>query len=335
MNAAALYFVGPREVSVETEAVPDPGPDEVLVETRVSAVSSGTELLAYRGEIPENAEADAAIDTLANDFSYPFQYGYSAVGTVVELGADVDERWRDQTVFAFNSHRSHFTASPDQLVPVPDDVSSETAALLPTAETAVTLVMDGQPVVGERVVVFGAGVVGLFTTRLLAEFPLEQLTVVEPVASRRKLAATMGADETLHPDRTDTLADRGDPSGTDLVYELTGCPDVLDSAIDVAGYDGRVVVGSWYGSRRADVALGEFFHRGRIDLVSSQVSTISPEHRGRWTKSRRIDVAWEHLQRIDTDRLVTHRMPFERAPDAYRELDERPETALQIVFQFE
>jgi threonine dehydrogenase-like Zn-dependent dehydrogenase len=145
----------------------------------------------------------------------------------------------------------------------------------------------------------------------------------------------MGADETVHPDRADAIGDRGDPAGADLVYELTGRPDALDDAIAAAGYDGRVVVGSWYGSKRIDADLGGFFHRGRVDLVSSQVSTIAPEHRGRWTKPRRIEAAWDHLRRVDTDRLVTHRVPFERAPEAYRKLDERPENTLQVVLLFE
>ncbi|WP_423750687.1 zinc-dependent alcohol dehydrogenase [Salinirarus marinus] len=335
MRATALYFTGPRQVGVEEVAVPDPARDEVLVETSVSAVSGGTELLVYRGEAPEETDVDATIDALAGEFSYPFQYGYSAVGDVVALGADIDDRWRGRTVFAFNPHESHFTATPEQLFPVPADVSPETASLLPTAETAVTLVMDGRPMVGERVVVFGAGVVGLFTAKLLASFPLERLTVVEPVASRRRLADRMGADETFHPDRMDDVGERGDPPGVDLVYELTGCPAVLNDAIDAVGYDGRVVVGSWYGRKRADVALGEFFHRGRVDVVSSQVSTLAPDHRGRWTKSRRIQTAWEYLRRIETDRVVTHRLPFERAPDAYRELDESPDNALQVILQFE
>ncbi|MFC6989399.1 hypothetical protein ACFQJD_13065 [Haloplanus sp. GCM10025708] len=213
MRATALYFTGPRQVGVEEVAVPDPARDEVLVETSVSAVSGGTELLVYRGEAPEETDVDATIDALAGEFSYPFQYGYSAVGDVVALGADIDDRWRGRTVFAFNPHESHFTATPEQLFPVPADVSPETASLLPTAETAVTLVMDGRPMVGERVVVFGAGVVGLFTAKLLASFPLERLTVVEPVASRRRLADRMGADETFHPDRMDDVGERGDPRG--------------------------------------------------------------------------------------------------------------------------
>ena len=334
-SGRSLYFDGPRTVRLEPEAIPDPGPEEVLVETRVSAVSSGTELLIYRGEMPRGLAADESIDALAGDLTYPLKYGYATVGDVVATGTDVDDGWHGRTVFAFNPHESHFTAEPSDLVPVPEDVSPATAALLPTAETATTLVMDGRPRVGERVVVFGAGMVGLVTTSVLAEFPLERLTVVEPVARRREMATTLGADETLTPEAAARVGERGDPAGADLAYELSGRPSTLDDAIDAVGYDGRIVVGSWYGRKRAETDLGGFFHRNRIDVSSSQVSTLDPDLRGRWTKERRMGTAWERLRDVETERLVTHRIPFEDAADAYRLLDEGPENALQILLTYE
>jgi len=331
----SLYFSGPRSVRVEPESVPEPDPGEVLVEALVSAVSSGTELLIYRGEMPRGLAADETIDALDGDLSYPLKYGYATVGEVVAAGPGVDDGWRGRTVFAFNPHESHFTADPDALVPVPDDVSPATAALLPTAETATTLVMDGQPRVGERVVVFGAGMVGLVTTSVLSAFPLERLTVVEPVAHRREMAATLGADETLTPEAASRIGTRGDPPGADLAYELSGRPTTLDDAVEAVGYDGRIVVGSWYGRKRAETDLGGFFHRNRIDISSSQVSTLAPALRGRWTKARRLETAWERLRSVSTERLVTHRIDFEDAPEAYRLLDDGPENALQVLLTYE
>ncbi|WP_248895825.1 zinc-dependent alcohol dehydrogenase [Haloplanus halobius] len=335
MNRRSLYFTGPRTVEVRQEPLPDPGPDEVLVETRVSAVSSGTETLLYRGEMPRTLAADETIDALEGDLSYPLKYGYAAVGDIVSAGAGVDEAWRDRTVFAFTPHESHFTASPADLVPLPERISAETAALLPTAETATGLVMDGRPRVGERVVVFGAGMIGLVTTRLLSQFPLDRLTVVEPATRRREMAGRLGADETLTPERAASIGGRGEPAGADLAYELSGQPATLDDAIDAVGYDGRIIVGSWYGRKRAETDLGGVFHRNRIDISSSQVSTLAPELRGRWTNERRLDVAWERLHGLDTDRLVTHRIPIRDAAEAYRVLDGGPENALQVLLTYE
>jgi 2-desacetyl-2-hydroxyethyl bacteriochlorophyllide A dehydrogenase len=334
-NGRSLYFTAPRTVSIEREPVTAPDPNEVLVEARVAAVSSGTELLIYQGEMPRDLAADSTIDALGDDLSYPLKYGYATVGDVVAMGANVDEAWRGRRVFAFNPHESHFTAAPADLVPVPEDVSTETAALLPTAETATTLVMDGRPRVGERAVVFGAGMVGLVTTSVLSAFPLERLTVVEPVAERREMAARLGADETLRPAAAARVGERGEPAGADLAYELSGSPAAIDDAIDAVGYDGRIVVGSWYGRKRAETDFGGFFHRNRIDVTSSQVSTLAPELRGRWTKERRMDTAWDRLRALTTDGLVTHRVGFGNAAEAYRLLDDSPESALQVLLTFE
>ena len=202
-------------------------------------------------------------------------------------------------------------------------------ALLPSVETATNLVLDAAPRLGERVVVFGAGVIGLCVTRLLASFPLSSLVVVDPVERRRDLAAAMGADRTETPETVgDAVRD------ADLALELSGRPSTLDDAIDAVGYDSRIVVGSWYGTKRAPIDLGGRFHRERIDLISSQVSTISPSLRGRWDRDRRFDEALGWLDRIDADALITHRIPFERAPEAYELLDSEASDAVQVILAY-
>jgi threonine dehydrogenase-like Zn-dependent dehydrogenase len=180
---------------------------------------------------------------------------------------------------------------------------------------------------------------------MLSRFPLEQLVTVDTVGRRRALSRSFGADRSLTPDeaRNALEPDRssggdvgaaGVPRGADLTYELSGNPDALDDAIGVTGYDGRVVVGSWYGKKRADLALGGRFHRSRIDLQSSQVSTIAPDFRGRWTTERRFARAWDWLSRLDTDRLVTDRFSLDDAAEAYHRLDTDREGTVQILFTY-
>jgi 2-desacetyl-2-hydroxyethyl bacteriochlorophyllide A dehydrogenase len=315
-DARALYFEAPGEVAVRAEPRPSPGADEVLVETVASGVSPGTEMLVYEGDVPEEMAVDDTIDSLEGTFGYPVQYGYAAVGRVAATGADVDGERVGDLVFAFNPHESHFRASPEELQPVPDDIGAETATLFPTAETAVNFVLDARPQVGERVVVFGAGLIGLATTALLSTFPLESLTVVDPVAERRALASEFGATTTETPDGIGET-EWTDPAGADCCIEVSGNPQALDDAIRTVGYDGRVVIGSWYGTKPVELGLGGRFHRERIDLRSSQVSTIEPADRGRWTKDRRMARAIDLVREHDLGRLVTHRVPFADAPVAY------------------
>lgn len=329
--ARSLHFVGPRTVDVRAHPVPEPAEGEVLVESRTSLVSAGTELMIYRGEAPDGLPADETIDALAGDLSFPLQYGYALVGEVEAVGGDVPPGWTGRRVFVFNPHESHVVADADALMPVPDDVGTERAAFVPIAETAVNLVLDGAPRIGERVVVFGAGLVGLFAVAALGQFPLDDLTVVEPVESRRALALELGADVAIPPGELDE-ADLGD---ADLVFELSGSPAALDDAVGVAGYDARVVVGSWYGAKRADLDLGGRFHRERIELVSSQVSTIDPSLRGRWDTERRMALAWDQLRDVPVDEFVTHRVPIADAGRAYELLDSDPESALGVLLTYE
>ena len=328
MSETALYFTGPETVDHRPVNV-DPAPTEVVVETDASAISAGSELLVYHDEMPTDLPVDESIEAFDDTFEYPMRYGYAAAGTVVEVGSDVTDSWLDRSVFAFRPHQTRFVADPDDLITLPEGVSAAHGSLLPTVETATNLVLDSEPRLGESVVVFGAGVVGLCTTRLLSAFPLNELVVVEPLAARQEAATAMGADRTVTPETA--AAELGD---CDLAVELSGEPAVLNDAIDAVGYDGRVVVGSWYGEKRAPIDLGGSFHRDRIELVSSQVSTIDPARRGRWDRERRFDTAVEWLDRVNCERLISHRIPFEQAADAYELLDDHSEPALQVVLTY-
>jgi len=236
-------------------------------------------------------------------------------------------------VFSLHPHESHYVAAPTELVPVPAGMAAAHAALYPHAETAVTFLMDGRPMVGEDVAVFGQGVVGLTTTNFLARLPLATLVAVDPLPLRRKRALDMGAHRAVDPSDTDELGAMAE--SFDLTYEVSGSPGTLDQAIAVTGFRGRVVIGSWYGDRPVEVALGGRFHRSRMTLLSSQVSTIDPQLSGRWTGERRRTVAWRLLRDVDVDLLITHRFPLAEAAEAYALVDEHPDDAIQVLLDYE
>ena len=330
MAGHALQFTGPKTVELRELTVGPPGPDELLIETSYSAISPGTELLVYRNQLPADLPVDESLTNFEGTFSYPVEYGYATVGTVTETGAAVDTEWKGQWVFAFEPHRSLFRAEPSEVIPIPDGIGPEAGTMLATVETAMNLVLDSQPRIGERVAVFGAGVIGLTTIRLLAAFPVSELDVVEPIHSRRELAREFGADRVLTPAEAST-----ELTEMDLAVELSGQPDGLDDAVGVVGFDGRIVVGSWYGNKRAPLDLGSRFHRNRISITSSQVSTLAPELRGRWDNRRRVETAFDWLERLETDRLISHRIPFEEAAHAYELLDTTPAETLQVVLTYD
>ena len=335
MKRKTLYFTAPHQVEIREEALPAPGADEVLVETTCSAISAGTEMLIYRGRFPRDLEADTTISSLRGGFEYPLAYGYACVGVVREIGTQVDKKWLDNLVFAFQPHTSHFIATPDTLFPVPASLSPDSACFLPNLETAINLVQDGAPIFGERVLVLGQGIVGLLTASLLSEFPLEVLMTAD--------CYTLRCDSSPVPRRLSL-----DPhapgfrqqakgllkQGADLSFELSGNPAALNDAIALTRFSGRIVIGSWYGEKQVEVNLGGAFHRSRIKMISSQVSTIAPELEGRWDKARRFDAAWKALERIQPEKWITHRFSIDDAAQAYHLLDESPQDTIQVLFTY-
>jgi 2-desacetyl-2-hydroxyethyl bacteriochlorophyllide A dehydrogenase len=342
MLSQSLYFTEAYQVRLREETLPFPGPGQVLVQTLLSAISPGTELLIYRGQAPQELAADTSIAALAGTLAFPLKYGYAAVGRVAALGPGVALHWQGTLVFAFHPHESHFLATPAELLPVPAGLAPEDAVLLPNLQTAVTLVLDGKPLIGENVVVFGQGIVGLLLTALLATFPLARLVTLDPCPNRRQASISLGAHASFDPLNPDVLQNlraefesRGQDASADLAFEVSGNPAALDQALAVTGFHGRVIIGSWYGSKKSELHLGGLFHRQRQVLIASQVSTIAPELTGRWTRDRVLAAAWQMMPKVKPARFITHRFPLAQAPQAYQLLDQQPEAAIQVVLTYE
>jgi 2-desacetyl-2-hydroxyethyl bacteriochlorophyllide A dehydrogenase len=333
VRAQALFHVAPRCVECREVTLRPPAAGEVTIAAVCSAISAGTEAMIYAGSFPRDAALDMSIAAMPGTFAYPFAYGYALVGRVEARGADVDASWDDALVFVFHPHQDRLVVPVSACQRVPAGISPEAALYLPQVETALNLVLDGAPRVGERAVVFGLGVVGLLTARLLCEFPLQRLIAAEPLGWRRRLAEHWGVAETVdtndagHKQRLSDL-------DADLAFELSGDMAALNLAIDSAGFDARIVVGSWYGTQAGPLDLGGRFHRNRLRLVSSQVSTLAPLLTGRWDKSRRLALAWDTLARSSPERLGSEFFSLARCAEAFETLRARPEGVMQVAFRY-
>jgi len=305
------------------------------MKSRCSAISSGTEAMIFSGAFPKNTVLDPSIESLKGGFDYPFSYGYALVGDVSATGPGVDEDLIGKTLFAFHPHQDTAVVPLGGCHRVPDGVLPEAAVFLPQVETALSLVMDGAPLIGERVLVFGQGVVGLLTARLLAEFPLARLVAAEPSAWRRELASQCGVAETVDPaDAGVWQALLAGLNGADLIFELSGEMAALNQAIEAAGFDGRIVVGSWYGAKSQPLDLGGRFHRNRLRLISSQVSTLNPSLTGRWDKQRRIDLAWRMVKKLQPQRLISQSFPLAECRQAFETVCGQRDGVMQVIFKY-
>jgi 2-desacetyl-2-hydroxyethyl bacteriochlorophyllide A dehydrogenase len=316
------------------ETVPSPGPGEVRVETIASAVSAGTEMLVYRGEVPQDLPLD--LPTLRGSYAFPIKYGYAVAGRVLDTGSNAGHLYPGDPVFVHHPHQEVFVVPATMLVRLPDDLDPLLGVFAANLETALNVVHDTPLSLGETALVLGAGVVGLLVARLLKLAGAGAVLVVDPLERRRKLALAAGADGAFGPEGANgRVMDLTGGRGVDVAVEVSGSGAALQAAIEAVATEGTVVVASWYGTRPIALDLGGRFHRGRVSLRSSQVGRLNPELQPRWDRERRTETVIGLLDRLDLRDLISHRLPFGRAPEAYRLLDQRPEEAVQVVFSYE
>lgn len=313
-TARQFWVRAPGAGEIRTAQVPSRRPGEVLVRTLFTAVSRGTESLVFRGAVPVSQYEAMRAPFQEGAFPGPVKYGYINVGRVEAADADA-AALIGRTVFCLFPHQDRFCVPADRLVPVPVGVPDARAVLAAGMETAVNAVWDAQPGPGDRIVVIGAGVIGLLVAWLCRQIPGAEVAVVDIDAARAPVAGALG------------LSFRTDPPRewpADLVVHASGHPDGLAAALDIAGLEARIVDLSWYGDALVPLPLGEAFHSRRLRIESSQVGRI-PSHRApRWTYARRMTLALELLRDPVLDVLITGESTFEELPEVMARLAHEP-----------
>jgi 2-desacetyl-2-hydroxyethyl bacteriochlorophyllide A dehydrogenase len=323
MDARAVRFTAPRRVEVVPVELRSPGPGDLVIRTRYSGISAGTELLAYRGELDSSTVLDEALSSLHGSFEYPFSFGYSCVGQVERGTTAVPE---GSSVFAFHPHHDRFVAAESEVVLLAPGTDQRIATLFPLVETALQLTLDAGQVVGETIVVLGLGAVGLLTALMLSRAGA-QVLAAEPQPWRRHAAAALGVTALAPADLPARVAEATGGRGTPLLVEVSGAPAALADGLALLAHEGTALVGSWYGTKPVPLPLGGPFHRRRLTVRSSQVSTIPAALQGRWDVPRRRAVARDLLDQLPLSAVATTDYAFDLAAQAYAALD-RGETGL-------
>jgi threonine dehydrogenase-like Zn-dependent dehydrogenase len=295
----AFWLREPGHGEIRPVELPVPGPDDVLVRTRYSAVSRGTESLVFGGHVPASQHDVMRAPFQEGDFPAPVKYGYLNVGTVESGPSNLVGR----TVFCLYPHQTRYVVPATAVTVVPDDVPATRAVLAGTVETALNAVWDAGPQVGDRIAVIGAGMVGAAVARILAGIPAARVQLVDIDPSRAGIADELGVEFVLPREA------RGD---CDLVVHASASEQGLARALELLRPEGVCVELSWYGDRQVRVPLGEWFHSRRLTIRSSQVGTVSP-NRPR-TYAQRLGVALDLLRDPGFDALVTSECPFEELP---------------------
>ena len=330
----AVWFAAAGIAEVRSEPPRAVGATDVRVRAVVSGVSAGSELLVYRGLAPGDLAPD--LPTVDGEFRLPMKFGYASVGSVIEAGAEADGLRVGDLVFVHHPHQTEYVVPADFPIPLPGGLPVDRGVFAANLETAATIALDAHPHLDDAVLVMGQGVVGLLVTMLLKRTGARPVIAADLHEHRRDAAMGAGADHAVASGDglvDEVLALTGG-RGVDLVIEASGSPAALQSCIDTAAFGGTVVVASWYGTREVGLRLGGAFHRRRLRLVSSQVSTLDPTLAPRWSRERRTELVQRLLTELPLEDLISHRFPFADAPSAYELLETKPEECLQVVFDY-
>jgi threonine dehydrogenase-like Zn-dependent dehydrogenase len=306
-DAHAFWLREPGVGEIRPVTLPEPGRDDVMVRTLRSGVSRGTETLVFRGGVPPAQYAAMRAPFQEGEFPGPVKYGYLNVGAVQEGPAEL----RGRTVFCLYPHQTAYVVPAGAVTVVPDDVPPARAVLAGTVETAVNALWDAAPLIGDRVTVVGAGMVGCCVARLLNRFPAVQVTLVDVDASRADVATAVGVDFALPADAVD---------GCDLVVHASATSAGLQLSLDLLAAEGTVIDLSWYGDSEVRLSLGGAFHSRRLGIRASQVGTVSPARSGRRTTADRLALAVELLRDDAFDALVTGESRFSELPEVMSRL---------------
>lgn len=298
--ARALWIELPGAADLRGETLPPPSPAEARVVMLWSAISRGTERLVFEGRAPASEMARMRAPFQEGEFSFPLKYGYCAVGRVDAGPAE----WLGKSVFCLHPHQDCFIAPLEALHAIPDALPPRRAALAANMETALNALWDSGAGPGDRIVVIGAGVVGLLVGALAARLPGAEVTIVDTENSRAAIVESLGASFI----NASLLV--ADDIAADVVFHASASPQGLASALSCAGIEARVVEMSWYGAGQIEAPLGGAFHANRLQLVSSQVGQVSPSHRPRWSYARRLGKALELLADARLDALITDEVNF-------------------------
>jgi threonine dehydrogenase-like Zn-dependent dehydrogenase len=300
--AQAFWLRAPGRGEIRPVTLPQPRPDDVVVRTVRSGVSRGTETLVFRGDVPPDQYASMRAPHQEGEFPGPVKYGYLSVGVVEEGPLDL----RGRTVFCLYPHQTAYVVPAHAVSLVPEGVPAARAVLAGTVETAVNALWDARPLLGDRVTVVGAGMVGCCVARLLSQFPALEVALVDVDASRADVAAALGVEFALPGDAV---------GGRDLVVHASATSAGLQQSLELLAPEGTVVDLSWYGDRQVQLSLGAAFHTRRLRIRASQVSTLSPARSGRRTTRERLSLALELLRDPAFDALLTGQSRFPDLPD--------------------
>lgn len=330
-----IVFPAAQQVVVEDRPVPVAGPGQLLVRTRRSIISTGTELTIFSGEFPPKDSYWAQYG------KYPFVAGYSNVGVVEAVGEGVDASWKGKRVSSFTPHAAYVTVGVADAYPVPDAVSDEEATFFAIGLIVMNGVRLAEIQLGEAVVVYGLGLIGQFCSRFCHLSGARPVIGLDVAPKRLGLLPGMPgfvARDSKAGDVNEFVKSATRGRMADVVFETTGNQNLIPGEFGALKNQGRFIVLS---SPRGPSTID--FH----DLVNARSTRIigahqmsTPQHEtpyNVWTKARNTELFFDLVGRKEfaCGPLVSHRSPYAKAGELYQMLLKDRSEAMGCVIEWQ
>jgi 2-desacetyl-2-hydroxyethyl bacteriochlorophyllide A dehydrogenase len=327
-----VVFPEPKRIVVEDRSMPEMGDNDMLVQTSRTLISTGTELTILNGEFPRESQ-------WANYGKFPFVPGYDNIGTVVDVGKNIDKSWIGRKVASYASHSAYVILRPEGVRIVNRDIPDEEAAFSTIVEIVMNGIRRGEVSWGESVVVYGLGLLGQFVTRLC------HLAGARPVigidVSDKRIGLLPKGIRGVNPkneDAVDTVSKLTNGRMADVVFEVSGNPDLIPQEFTVLKRQGKIVILS---SPRG-ITKNFDFH----DFCNSPSFTIIGAHNGshpqfetpynQWTQKRHAELFFNLVAdgELDVKPLISHRGKYSEAPEFYRMLIDDRTQAMGVIMEW-
>jgi threonine dehydrogenase-like Zn-dependent dehydrogenase len=310
MTIRELWHINEKESTIRSEVV-IPEKEDLIIQSEFSLISSGTEGIIVRGEVPKELQLLMNVPFMQGSLALPVKYGYSIVGRIVQGTSGQIGKY----VHLMHPHQDWIVGKNFNFLPIPDNIPPEKATLISNIETAINAVWDSKVTVGDRILICGFGLIGALTALVIRHIEATEITILEQDPERQKIANDL--DFKLYNKRSSGIGD------FDLAFNTSASGEGLQQCIDLSGEEATIVEMSWYGIKPIQISLGTTFHLGRKRIISTQVSEIPFDKQARYTIERRKKLALTLLQHGIFDKLPLTQISFIDSPGYFNRLRQR------------
>jgi threonine dehydrogenase-like Zn-dependent dehydrogenase len=312
-----LWFTAPGEVEIKlVNSCTIEG--LINIKSHYSLISTGTEMLMYNGNVPEELHESMKVPYIKGNFKFPFTYGYSLVGQINDTSHIDNGRF----VHLLHPHQSYANVSSEFVSLIPVDIDPKLAVLTSNLETALNAVWDGNIKIGENVLIVGFGMIGALLAGVLKSIKHVNIYIAETNPERIKLINKLGLK--LYADEVDM----------DAAFNTSANEKGFQIGLNSIGFEGRLIELSWYGKKEIKVSLGGDFHSKRKKVISSQVGSLPTEMRSSWSFKRRKALVFNLLKDEYFGQLPLEEINLDTAPKAYRDLNNNKIKGLAKIIKY-